>query len=138
MYLGSLPVYYKDYIVELLGDFLHDGSHGSHVCLVTKPMGRQLRWHFPTSSSIILCRSPKTSIQALQALVYLHQQEVMHGDVHPGNLNLALTDDIDDDTETEIEAKNGRGNELNDPDESYTLEVQSTSRQAMQPTPASS
>jgi serine/threonine-protein kinase SRPK3 len=46
----------------------------------------------------------------------------MHGDVHPGNLVLALTDDIDDNTETEIEAKNRRGNELNDPGDSYTLD----------------
>lgn len=66
------------------------------------------------------CR--KISIQALQALDYLHQQGVMHGDVHPGNLILALTDNIDDNTETEIEAKHRRGNELNDPGDSYTLD----------------
>lgn len=29
----------NDHVFELLDDFLYAGPHGSHVCLVTKPMG---------------------------------------------------------------------------------------------------
>jgi serine/threonine protein kinase len=46
----------------------------------------------------------------------------MHGDVHPKNLLLVLTYDVNaDDDEADIWAKNRRGNELNDADDSFAL-----------------
>ena len=64
----------------------------------------------------------QTSIQALRALNYLHQKDIMHGDIHPGNFLLDLTYNIDEDTEAEIKKKNTYRNELNDPDDAYTLD----------------
>ncbi|KAJ6031596.1 hypothetical protein N7540_002328 [Penicillium herquei] len=117
----------KNHVVELLDDFIHDGPNGSHVCIVTKPLGRHVEmvlsdFDLDNPAPYLFCRT--ISIQALQALDYLHQQGVMHGDFHPGNLLLTLTYDIDIETEAGIKAKNQRGNELNDPDDPYTLDDQ--------------
>ncbi|KAJ5711168.1 hypothetical protein N7488_005324 [Penicillium malachiteum] len=117
----------KNHVVELLDDFIHDGPNGSHVCIVTKPLGRQVEMvlsdvDLENPAPYLFCR--KICIQALQALDYLHQQGVMHGDFHPGNILLALNYDIDSETEAEIKANNQRGNELNDPDDPYTLDDQ--------------
>ncbi|KAJ5613891.1 hypothetical protein N7528_007545 [Penicillium herquei] len=117
----------QNHVVELLDDFVHDGPNGSHVCIVTKPLGREVEmalsdFDLDSPAPYLFCRT--ISIQALQALDYLHQQGVMHGDLHPGNILLALNYDIDNQTEAEIKAKNQRGNELNDPDDPYTLDDQ--------------
>ncbi|KAJ6172488.1 hypothetical protein N7470_001555 [Penicillium chermesinum] len=115
----------KRHVVELLDSFVHEGPNESHVCLVTEPLGRQVETvlsglYLDNPAPHSLCRI--LSIQALQALDYLHQKNIMHGDVHTGNLVFRLTYDIDNDTETDIKAKNTRGNELNDPDDPSTLD----------------
>ncbi|KAJ5226775.1 uncharacterized protein N7469_006781 [Penicillium citrinum] len=118
----------KDHVVELLDQFIHERPNGSHICLVTNPLGRSLETALTFDCGKAgqepapYAFSRRASIQTLQALDYLHQHGIMHGDVHPGNLLLALTHDIDKDTETEIEAKNQRGNELNLSDEPYWLD----------------
>lgn len=118
----------KDHVVELLDQFIHERPNGSHICLVTNPLGRSLETALTfdcgkaEQEPAPYAFSRRASIQTLQALDYLHQHGIMHGDVHPGNLLLALTHDIDKDTETEIEAKNQRGNELNLSDEPYWLD----------------
>jgi serine/threonine protein kinase len=64
----------------------------------------------------------KVSVQALQALAYLHKQNIMHGDIHPGNILLALTYALDSKSKHDIWTENMRGNELNDSDDSFPLD----------------
>ncbi|KAJ5703977.1 hypothetical protein N7493_011115 [Penicillium malachiteum] len=117
----------KNHVVKLLDDFVQDGPNGSHVCIVTKPLGRQVEmalsdFDLESPAPYLFCRT--ICIQALHALGYLHRQRVMHGDFHPGNILLALTYEIDSQTEALIKAHNQRGNDLNDPDDPYTLDDQ--------------
>jgi serine/threonine protein kinase len=113
----------KNHVVELLEYFVHDGSNGSHACIVTDQLGGHVGMalsDFDSENPVPYQNGRKISIQALQALDYLHQQGVMHGDVHSRNLVFALTYNIDDHTGVDIETKNQRGNESNEPDEKYT------------------
>ncbi|KAI5921801.1 kinase-like domain-containing protein [Camillea tinctor] len=115
----------KDHVIKLLDDFVHKGPSGLHVCLVFPPLGRHVEnvlsdFDEKNPAPYSLCR--RISIQALKSLDYLHQQDIMHGDVHTGNLVFTLTYDINNDSEADIKAKNTRGNELNDPDDPFTLD----------------
>ncbi|CAI7626857.1 unnamed protein product [Penicillium bialowiezense] len=112
-------------VIELLDEFIHSGPNSDHHCIVSKPMGRSVErtltefiWDDPVPYSF--CR--RISIQALQALDYLHQKDIMHGDIHTGNFLLALTYNIDENSEADIEAKNTHGNELNDPGDPFILD----------------
>lgn len=107
----------KQHIVELLDDFIHEGPNGEHVCIVTKPLGRsiddvlfQFNWEDPAPYSF----SRHISIQALRALDYVHQKDIMHGDIQPGNFLLELTYNIDEETEWEIKKRNIDNNPLKD------------------------
>ncbi|KAF4553468.1 Protein kinase domain-containing protein 19 [Elsinoe fawcettii] len=93
----------SDHIMGLLDTFVHEGPNGSHRCLVLEPMG-------PTAASmretmplkVVNDDEPKHSFQevrryplwmtrrmiknALQGLAFLHDNNVTHGDIQPGNI----------------------------------------------------
>lgn len=91
------------FVVSLLDSFVHDGPNGRHLCLVLEPMG-------PSVSSIINApqldydpRKPQPRrftnqrIKAilrnvLSGLSFLHHAGVVHGDIHSGNMLLAIQD----------------------------------------------
>ncbi|OQE17241.1 hypothetical protein PENSTE_c021G01368 [Penicillium steckii] len=114
------------HVVELLDDFVHAGPNGSHTCLVIQPLGRDvetaLSYDCESNTPAPYPFTRRISIQTLQALDYLHQHSIMHGDLHPANIALALTHDINKDSEDEIQAKNERGIELNYRDDVHWLD----------------
>ncbi|TGJ78138.1 hypothetical protein E0Z10_g10627 [Xylaria hypoxylon] len=91
------------HITQLLDEFNHHGPNGIHKCLVFEPMG-------PTVNTMVeelppfkgKGRLPSLKIrypywmakgilkQSLQALVFLHENGIAHGDFQPGNMLFTL------------------------------------------------
>jgi serine/threonine-protein kinase SRPK3 len=78
----------SQYVVQLLDEFTHIGPHGTHVCLVFEPMGKnilRLIKHYdyrgmPTYIVKIMTR------QLLQGLDFLHRScRIIHTDLKPEN-----------------------------------------------------
>ena len=91
------------HITKLLDEFKHHGPNGIHICLVFEPMG-------PSANSMVEAlpqfnppnirmkiryppRMAKSILrQSLEALAFLHENGVAHGDFQPGNILFALDD----------------------------------------------
>ncbi|PKY08935.1 serine protein kinase [Aspergillus campestris IBT 28561] len=99
----TAPAQAAQYNTRLLGEFDHRGPNGVHRCLVFEPMGpsvntmveelpqfkprlfgMNIRYPLPMAKSILK--------QSLQALAFLHENGIAHGDFQPGNILFALTD----------------------------------------------
>lgn len=111
--LGQAPEGSK-YITKLLDEFNHQGPNGVHKCLVFEPMG-------PTVNSLVEELPPfkpkrfnpdlkirypywmaKSILkQSLQALAFLHENGIAHGDFQPGNMLFTLRN-IDSKPEDEL------------------------------------
>ena len=109
----------KVHVVGKLDSFNHQGPNGLHTCVTFEPLGRsfetllqkadllQDEHHFtPTAYDPVkwsatfvreVCR------QMILALDFLHSNRIMHRDIQPGNMLLALNYDIHSMTETEIQ-----------------------------------
>lgn len=89
------------YITQLLDEFEHPGPNGIHKCLVFEPMGptvntmveelpqfkprkRGMKIRYPTQMAKSILK------QSLQALVFLHENGIAHGDFQPGNMLFSL------------------------------------------------
>ncbi|KAJ5432360.1 uncharacterized protein N7458_011516 [Penicillium daleae] len=91
------------YIIRLLDEFEHHGPNGVHKCLVIEPMGpsvntmaeelpqfkprmqgMKIRYPLPMTKRILK--------QSLQALTFLHENGIAHGDFQPGNILFTLND----------------------------------------------
>jgi non-specific serine/threonine protein kinase len=100
------------YITQLLGEFKHHGPNGLHMCLVFEPMGPSVNsmvyelpqfkprkiWmnvRYPPQMAKSILR------QSLQALAFLHENGISHGDFQPGTMLFAL-DDINSKPEDEL------------------------------------
>ncbi|KAJ6190004.1 hypothetical protein N7519_000025 [Penicillium mononematosum] len=68
------------YITRLLDKFEHRGPNGVHKCLVFEPMG-------PSVNTMMAKSILK---QSLQALAFLHENGIAHGDFQPGNILFTL------------------------------------------------
>ncbi|KAI1364848.1 putative serine protein kinase [Xylaria arbuscula] len=105
------------YITQLLDEFNHEGPNGVHRCLVFEPMGPTVntmveelppfRGH-PYLPGVIK-RYPYWMAkgilkQSLQALVFLHENGIAHGDFQPGNMLFTLRN-IDSTPENELRQK---------------------------------
>ncbi len=93
------------YITQLLGEFEHRGPNGTHKCLVFEPMGpsvntmvEELPWFKPRKRGMKIRYPPQMARsilkQSLQALAFLHENGIAHGDFQPGNM-LFVLDGID-------------------------------------------
>ncbi|KAK4108683.1 putative serine protein kinase [Canariomyces notabilis] len=83
------------YITQLLGEFKHHGPNGLHMCLVFEPMG-------PSVNSMVY-ELPQFKPRKIwmNALAFLHENGISHGDFQPGNMLFAL-DDINSKPEDEL------------------------------------
>ncbi|CAI7635402.1 unnamed protein product [Penicillium glandicola] len=91
------------YITRLLGEFEHRGPNGIHRCLVFEPMGPNVNSmveelpQFNPRRIEMKVRYPlwmaKSILkQSLQALAFLHDSGIAHGDFQPGNILFTLND----------------------------------------------
>ncbi|KAF9885810.1 hypothetical protein FE257_012392, partial [Aspergillus nanangensis] len=97
------PVEAARHITRLLDEFEHRGPNGIHRCLVLEPMGpsvntmveelpqfkprrqgMKIRYPLQMAKSILK--------QSLQALAFLHEHGIAHGDFQPGNILFDLND----------------------------------------------
>ncbi|KAF4506568.1 hypothetical protein G6O67_006638 [Ophiocordyceps sinensis] len=91
------------HITQLLDEFEHRGPNGIHKCLLFEPMGPSVntmveelpqfnprRWEmkirYPPQMAKTILK------QSLQALAFLHENGIAHGDFQPGNMLFALDD----------------------------------------------
>ncbi|KAJ5796094.1 uncharacterized protein N7518_004634 [Penicillium psychrosexuale] len=95
------PVEGTRYITQLLGEFEHRGPNGVHKCLVFEPMGPSVNSmveelpQFKPRKQEMKIRYPvwmaKSILkQSLQALIFLHENGIAHGDFQPGNMLFTL------------------------------------------------
>lgn len=97
------PVEGTPHITRVLGEFEHRGPNGVHKCLVFEPMGpsvntmveelpqfnprrRGMKVRYP------LWMAKSILKQSLQALAFLHENGIAHGDFQPGNILFTLND----------------------------------------------
>ncbi|KAJ5458844.1 hypothetical protein N7530_010788 [Penicillium desertorum] len=95
------PVEGNRYITRLLDEFEHRGPNGVHKCLVFEPMGpsvntmveelpqfkprrREMKIRYPLRMAKSILK------QSLQALAFLHENGIAHGDFQPGNILFTL------------------------------------------------
>lgn len=87
----------------LLDEFEHRGPNGIHNCLVFEPMGpnvntmvEELPQFNPRTRAMKVRYPPRIARcilkQALEALSFLHENGIAHGDLQPGNMLLAIND----------------------------------------------
>ncbi|CAI0651946.1 unnamed protein product [Colletotrichum noveboracense] len=93
----------SEYIVRLLNSFYHQGPNGNHLCIVLEPMGPSLSAVLNAPFEIYdplnppLRRFAKVKIRrilrhVLLGLSFLHENGIVHGDLHSGNILFALQD----------------------------------------------
>ncbi|KAI3328882.1 serine protein kinase [Xylariaceae sp. AK1471] len=103
------------YITQLISEFDHRGPNGVHKCLIFEPMGpsvnsmvEELPQFKPRTMEMQVRYPPwmaKSILkQSLQALAFLHENGIAHGDFQPGNMLFALSD-IDSKPEDELRQK---------------------------------
>ncbi|KAI0466844.1 putative serine protein kinase [Xylaria cf. heliscus] len=93
------------HITQLLDEFSHQGLNGIHKCLVFQPMGPTVNTmveELPQFKGKGRLPGPKIRYQywmakgilkqSLQALVFLHENGIAHGDFQPGNMLFTLQD----------------------------------------------
>ncbi|KND91013.1 Serine/threonine-protein kinase SRPK, partial [Tolypocladium ophioglossoides CBS 100239] len=91
------------HITQLLDEFEHRGPNGIHRCLVFEPMGpsvdsmvEELPQFKPRQLGMKVRYSPQMAKsilkQSLQALAFLHENGIAHGDFQPGNMLFDLGD----------------------------------------------
>ncbi|KAF5018105.1 hypothetical protein F66182_9924 [Fusarium sp. NRRL 66182] len=91
------------HVTQLLAEFQHDGPNGTHKCLVFEPMGpsvnsmaEELPQFKPRKWGMKIRYPPQMAKgilkQSLQALAFLHQNGIAHGDFQPGNMLFAPKD----------------------------------------------
>jgi non-specific serine/threonine protein kinase len=89
------------HVVMLLDSFEHKGPNGVHQCLVFEPMGASVGAmveDLPCNKPFMIGVQPKYPKpmakkilkHALSGLAFLHKNDVVHGDVQPGNMLFAV------------------------------------------------
>ncbi|GJJ15346.1 hypothetical protein Clacol_009622 [Clathrus columnatus] len=100
----------SEHIITPLDTFVHEGPNGKHRCLVFEAMGPsatvmldELPGNKPGYYDQRRSRYPKLMaktilVHTLRGLAFLHGNNIVHGDVQPGNILFTIKDisDIDD------------------------------------------
>ncbi|KAI9651339.1 hypothetical protein NHQ30_001378 [Ciborinia camelliae] len=86
----------KPYVQPLLDHFHHHGPNGDHLCLVSEVGGPSIK-HFNDcpgeykgSRRLESSMAKRVSLQAANALTYIHATGIVHGDFTPANILLQL------------------------------------------------
>ncbi|KDR80282.1 hypothetical protein GALMADRAFT_62225 [Galerina marginata CBS 339.88] len=79
----------KRFVLQFLDSFIHKGPNGTHLCVVTEVSGPSLSTYLDAIDSF--GELPPESARALipqlaQGVEYLHSCNIVHGDLHLGNL----------------------------------------------------
>ena len=100
----------KKNLCTKIDSFMFQGPNGSHLCLVFEPLGRSFEEVLDNADRA--CRDPtykppkydpkqwsvklarRACEQVVLGLDYLHAQRIMHRDIQPGNILLALAYDL--------------------------------------------
>ncbi|GJJ15716.1 hypothetical protein Clacol_009994 [Clathrus columnatus] len=89
----------SQYIITLLDTFIHQGPNGTHRCLVFEPMGPsaesielpdQRPFEIIPSFSKLMVK--RIFLHTLRGLAFLHENNIVHGDIQPGNMLFSLND----------------------------------------------
>lgn len=119
----AAPAEASRHVTQLLGEFEHRGPNGVHRCLVFEPMGpsvntmveelpqfkprmRDMKIRYPLQMAKSILK------QSLQALAFLHENGIAHGDFQPGNILFTL-DDVDSTPEDVLRQEEDVQDELN-------------------------
>ncbi|QPG98523.1 hypothetical protein C2857_007695 [Epichloe festucae Fl1] len=111
------PTEGQRHVTQLLGEFEHRGPNETHKCLVFEPMGpsvntmveelpqfkprrREMKIRYPPQMAKRILK------QSLQALAFLHDNGIAHGDFQPGNMLFTL-DDLDSKPEYALRQEEG-------------------------------
>ncbi|OGM49376.1 serine protein kinase, partial [Aspergillus bombycis] len=97
----AAPAEAARHVTPLLGEFEHRGPNGVHRCLVFEPMGPSVNTmveelpQFNPRRRGMKIRYPLWMAkgilkQSLQALAFLHENGIAHGDFQPGNILFTL------------------------------------------------
>ncbi|OAA53454.1 protein kinase-like protein [Niveomyces insectorum RCEF 264] len=84
----------RDYVRTLHDSFRLTGPHGEHDVFVLTPLGMSVRTLQETQKSGVFPQTFVTGAidQLLLGLVYLHEADVVHTDIHSDNLLISLVD----------------------------------------------
>ncbi|KAH0430241.1 serine/threonine-protein kinase SRPK3 [Colletotrichum camelliae] len=93
----------SEYVVRFLNSFYHQGPNGNHLCIVLEPIGPSLStvlnapFEIYDPSNLPVRRFAKDKIKrilmhVLLGLSFLHENGIVHGDLHSGNILFALED----------------------------------------------
>ncbi|WEW59216.1 hypothetical protein PRK78_004685 [Emydomyces testavorans] len=84
-------------IMPMLDEFVLEGPNGAHQCFVTPPARMSLSMAKDASIFRLFQLPVARAIagQLVQAVAFLHCHDIVHADLHLGNVLLCLSDDID-------------------------------------------
>ena len=112
----------KTSVCRVMSMFEHQGFNGKHVCFVLEPLGRTLQnlmnkqrsAGYDHTSQLLakfwpLSFTRQVSKQLTLGLDCLHRNQIMHRDIHLGNILFGLNFDIDGITESEIQESRSYG-----------------------------
>jgi serine/threonine protein kinase len=69
----------QSFFPALLDEFTLDGPNGTHLCLVTEPLGLNLSTTLEQVKQLPLAVARQVAVQMIQAIVQLHEKGVVHG-----------------------------------------------------------
>ena len=114
------------HVMALLDTFQHSGPNGTHRCFVFKPMG--------STAASMLKKLPENKVKlfgkgvrypkrmanlilkhTLLGLAFLHRNNIVHGDLQPGNLLFSIPD-INSLSEEELKQDQSQGDQLTTPE----------------------
>ncbi|CAM1507169.1 Fc.00g068100.m01.CDS01 [Cosmosporella sp. VM-42] len=88
------------HLLELKDDFQHQGPNGCHPCFVYNPMGPNIgvmlricpdfRYGQPWERRFTKDFSKQASRDILLGLTFLHQNDIVHADIQPGNILVSI------------------------------------------------
>ncbi|KAF3481304.1 uncharacterized protein GIQ15_04063 [Arthroderma uncinatum] len=102
----------KSLISSMSDEFVVAGPNGEHRCVVTAPASMSLSDAKDASYSRLFQLSTARVIaaQLVQAIAFLHSRGIVHADIHPGNILLPLSRDINILSLEELYLQYGRPN----------------------------